>query len=98
MTGANFKYEEKEFCVGSFLICHDPPDTPEVLESMLYLSKASLAEALEEVSDIAAKSDLTISGYSIPKDETPSLDAKWLEKYAHKQLNLHPEEDKRSGL
>ena len=72
---------EQDACIGSFLICYD---SPQVAESMLHLDKVSLSEALDQASNMAAKSGMAVSGYSIPEDTEPSLDADWLEEHAEK--------------
>ncbi len=77
---------EDEQCIGSFLVCLEPPDHPGATESMLHLERASLAEALEEADQLAENNGQTVACYSIPKEEPPSLDADWLEKHAHKLM------------
>lgn len=77
---------EDEQCMGSFLICLEPPDYPGAAESMLHLERASLAEALEEADQLAENSGQIVACYSIPKEEPPLLDADWLEKHAHKLM------------
>ena len=89
---------EDEQCIGSFLVCLEPPDHPGASESMLHLERASLAEALEEADQLAENSGQTVACYSIPKEEPLLLDADWLEKHAHKLLDLQLEEERRSGL
>jgi hypothetical protein len=83
--------DEQRCCIGSFLICLDPPDSAQAAETLLYLGRTSLAEALEEAAKMAEKSRLTITCYSIPKGEEPSLDAEWLEQNAHKLWSFEPE-------
>ncbi|MBT7072954.1 MAG: hypothetical protein HN855_07640 [Anaerolineae bacterium] len=89
---------EDEQCMGSFLVCLEPPDYPGAAESMLHLERASFAEALEEADQLAENSGQTVACYSIPKEEPLLLDADWLEKHAHKLLDLQLEEERRSGL
>lgn len=74
---------EDEQCVGSFLVCLEPPDHLGAAGSMLHLEQVSLAEALEEAERLAEKSRQRVACYSIPKQEPPLLDADWLEKHAH---------------
>jgi hypothetical protein len=74
---------EDEQCMGSFLVCLEPPDRPGASESMLYLERASFAKALEEAAQLAEKSGQSVACYSIPKEEPPLLQADWLEKHAH---------------
>ena len=69
--------------MGFFLVCLEPPDRPGASESMLYLERASLAEAFEEADQLAEKSGQSVACYSIPKEEPPLLDADWLEKHTH---------------
>ena len=85
--------EDQEVCMGSFLICYDPPDSSQAAETMLYLDSTSLGEALDEASDMAADSGVAVSGYSIPKDTEPSLDAEWLEMHAHKLWTFYAKEE-----
>lgn len=77
---------EDEQCMGSFLVCLEPPDHPGAAESMLHLERASFAEALEEADQLAQNSGQPVACYSIPKEEPPLLDADWLEKHAHKLM------------
>ena len=77
---------EDEQCMGSFLVCLEPPNQPGASESMLYLERASFAEALEEADQLAENSGQTVACYSIPKEEPPLLEADWLEKHAHKLM------------
>ena len=86
--------EDQDVCMGSFLTCYDPPDSPQAAETMLYLDSTSLGEALDEASDMAANSGLAVSGYSIPKDTEPSLDAAWLETHAHKLWTFYAKEER----
>ena len=83
---------EDEQCIGSFLVCLEPLDSPGALENMLHLERASFAEALEEADQLAEKSEQTVACYSIPKEEPPSLDADWLQEYAHQLRKLSPDE------
>jgi hypothetical protein len=77
---------EDEQCMGSFLVCLEPPDHPDAAASMLHLERASFAAALEEADQLAENSGQTVACYSIPKEEPPLLDADWLEKHAHKLM------------
>lgn len=83
---------EDEQCIGSFLVCLEPLDSPGALENMLHLERASFSEALEEADQLAEKSGQTVACYSIPKEEPPSLDADWLQEYAHQLRKLSPDE------
>lgn len=86
--------EDQEVCMGSFLICYDPPDSPQALETMLYMDSTSLGEALDEADALAKASGLAVSGYSIPKDTEPSLDAEWLETHANKLWTFYATEER----
>jgi hypothetical protein len=88
---SKLELQEQQFCLGPFLICLDPPDSPQAQESMLYLSRTSLAEALEETVQLVENSGAAASGYSIPCDIEPSLDTEWLEQHAHKLWSFEPE-------
>ena len=88
---SKLELQEQQFCLGPFLICLDPPDSPQAQESMLYLSRTSLAEALEETVQLVGNSGAAASGYSIPCDIEPSLDTEWLEQHAHKLWSFEPE-------
>ncbi len=77
---------EDEQCIGSFLVCLEPPTQLGASESMLYLERASFAEALEEADQLAENSGQTVACYSIPKEEPPLLESDWLEKHAHKLM------------
>jgi len=87
---------EKDYpnCIGDFLIeRHYPKEmADQPLETSLHLSSVSLADALNAASEVAEKTGLEISVYSIPKDKTPSLDDKWLEQYAHRLWSFKAEE------
>ena len=86
--------EDYPNCIGDFLIeRHYPPEIAEPpLETSLHLSSVSLADALNAASEMAETRGLAISVYSVPKDNSPSLDEEWLEQYAHKLWSFKAEE------
>jgi hypothetical protein len=86
--------EDYPNCIGDFLIERHYPteiaDPP--LETSLHLNSVSLADALNAASEMAEKTGLEVSVYSIPKDKSPSLDEAWLEQYAHRLWSFKAEE------